>query len=223
MQVSKNTNPTTAILFDCDGVLVDTEGPANDAMAALFTKAGCAMTGHECRLRFQGLSLTAVAERLAITEGIIVPPERIDGAVHAALASGVSEVPGAREFVETAISHGIPICVASSGSVEKMNMTLWQTSLLPFFKNRLFSTNAVKRGKPAPDIFLYAAEKLGVEITASVIVEDSLNGIRAAVASGARVIALCRDEFADPELAKNEGAEPVSSLAEAAKLLGMQI
>lgn len=209
-----------AILFDCDGVLVDTEGPANDAMAALFTQAGYTVTGEGCRRRFQGLSLPDVAEKLAMEEGIALGPDEIAHAVHVALASGVREVPGATDLVRKALKKNLSICVASSGSVEKMEMTLWQTGLLQLFEGRLFSTSQVRNGKPAPDIFLYAAERLGADITRSVVIEDSLAGIRAGVSSGARVLALCRDSFADPCLARNEGAIAVQSLQEAAHYLG---
>ena len=210
-----------AILFDCDGVLVDTEGPANNAMAALFTQAGYTVTGEDCRRRFQGLSLPAVAEKLAMEEGIALGPDEITHAVHVALASGVREVPGATDLVRKALQKNLPICVASSGSVEKMQMTLWQTGLLQLFEGRLFSTFQVRNGKPAPDIFLYAAEQLGADITRSVVIEDSLAGIRAGVSAGAQVLALCRDSFADARLARNEGAIPVQSLQEAAHYLGL--
>jgi HAD superfamily hydrolase (TIGR01509 family) len=210
-----------AILFDCDGVLVDTEGRANDAMAVLLTAAGCTLTGEDCRRRFQGLSLPAVAEKLAMEEGIELDPNEIARAVHIALASGVREVPGATDIVRKALQKKLPVCVASSGSLEKMQMTLWQTGLLRLFDGRLFSTSQVRNGKPAPDIFLYAAERLGADITRSVVIEDSLAGIRAGVSSGARVLALCRDSFTDPDVARNEGATPVRSLAEAAQHLGL--
>ncbi|MGB0497912.1 MAG: HAD family hydrolase [Rubricella sp.] len=210
-----------AILFACDGVLVDTEGLANDAMAALFAKAGCTLTGDDCRRRFRGLSLPDVANRLALEEGIALDPEAIAHAVHAALAAGVREVPGAADLVRKALRRNLPVCVASSGSVEKMQMTLWQAGLLRPFEGRLFSSSQVRNGKPAPDIFLYAAERLGADITRSVVIEDSLAGIRAGVSSGARVLALCRDGLADPDLARNEGAIPVRSLAEAARHLGL--
>jgi beta-phosphoglucomutase-like phosphatase (HAD superfamily) len=211
-----------AILFDCDGVLVDTEARANDAMADLFTKAGFALSGLECRTRFQGLSLPAVAAKLADEVGTHIAVADIQAAVDSALSSGVQEVPGASRIVRGALVRDLPICVASSGSVEKMQMTLGQTGLLPLFKGRLFSTAQVRQGKPAPDIFLHAAEQLRVDITRSVVIEDSLAGIRAGVASGARVIALCRDPFASPEAARSEGAIPVSSLDEAMHHMGLK-
>jgi HAD superfamily hydrolase (TIGR01509 family) len=154
-------------------------------------------------------------------EGIELHPDEITHAVHIALASGVREVPGATDLVRKALQKNLPICVASSGSLEKMQMTLWQTGLLRLFDGRLFSTSQVQYGKPAPDIFLHAAERLGADITRSVVIEDSVAGIRAGVSSGARVLALCRDSFADPDLARNEGATPVQSLAEAAQRLGL--
>lgn len=210
-----------AILFDCDGVLVDTEEPANNAMASLFSEAGLEITGAECRRRFQGLSLPAVSEKLAFEHGMFIEPDRIAKAVEAALSCGIREVPGATELIRDACARDLPICVASSGSVSKMQMTLWQAGLLHFFEDRLFSTSQVKHGKPAPDIFVFAAKCLGVKIADCVVIEDSLAGIRAGVSSGARVLALCRDAFTDPVTAKQEGAIPISSLAEGHKLLGL--
>jgi HAD superfamily hydrolase (TIGR01509 family) len=211
-----------AILFDCDGVLVDTEQQANNAMATLFSEAGLEITGDECRRRFQGLSLPAVSNRLASEHGLNIAPDSIAKSVEAALSQGITEVPGATELIRDACARDLQICVASSGSVSKMQMALWQAGLLPFFEDRLFSTSQVKHGKPAPDIFVFAAKRLNVDVADCVVIEDSLAGIRAGVSSGARVLALCLDAFADPVAAKQEGATPISSLAEGSKLLGLR-
>ncbi len=210
-----------AILFDCDGVLVDTEARANDAMAALISSLGVPTTGPDCRARFQGLSLAAVAEQLARDDGLNLSVSQITEAVEAALSSGVREMPGATELVRRVQANGLATCVASSGSVEKMQLTLSQTGLLPFFVGRLYSTSMVARGKPAPDIFQHAARQLEVDIARCVVIEDSLSGIRAGVASGAQVLALCADDFADPDAAKALGARPVFSHAEVSDLLGL--
>jgi beta-phosphoglucomutase-like phosphatase (HAD superfamily) len=115
---------TEAILFDCDGVLVDTEARANDAMAVLFTKAGFALNGLECRMMFQGLSLSAVAAKLADELDVYIAVTDIEAAVESALSSGVQEVPGASRIVRSALARGLPVGVASSGSLQKMQMTL---------------------------------------------------------------------------------------------------
>lgn len=213
---------TAAILFDCDGVLVDTEVPANEAMAAFFTKLGLRLSGPECRRRFQGLSSKAIAEQVTEETGMDLDPAALDALILSALSRGVSEIPGASALVQAARARGLPICVASSGSIEKMRMTLGQTGLLGLFEERLYSTALVARGKPFPDIFLHAAAQLGVDITHSVIIEDSLSGMRAGVASGARVLGLCADDFADPDAARTSGAEPVPSLDAVAEVLGLR-
>lgn len=213
---------TDAILFDCDGVLVDTEGRTNDAMAAFLSARGVALRDTDCRRRFRGLSLAAVAGRLALEESLRADPVAIAAAVSRSLASGVSEIPGAMALVRAALAAGLQVGVASSGSIEKRKLTLGQTELLPYFQGRLFSADHVVRGKPAPDTFIHAAMGLNVDIRRSVVIEGSLSGIRAGIASGARVLALCADDFARPSVARSEGAEPVFSLDEARQALGLE-
>jgi beta-phosphoglucomutase-like phosphatase (HAD superfamily) len=115
-------------------------------------------------------------------------------------------------------ASGIPVCVASSGSPEKMALTLTLTGLKAYFGEALFSATMVAEGKPAPDLFLYAAEQMGQLPENCVVVEDSLLGVTAAVAAGMRVLAYAAGAEADALRAA--GAQPFDSMADLPGLLG---
>jgi HAD superfamily hydrolase (TIGR01509 family) len=94
--------------------------------------------------------------------------------------------------IEDALDRlGVPFCVASSGDHEKMNITLGITGLLPRFAGRIFSVTQVARGKPAPDVYLFAARQLGAEPSACLVVEDTPPGVQAGVAAGMTVFGYC--------------------------------
>jgi HAD superfamily hydrolase (TIGR01509 family) len=100
------------------------------------------------------------------------------------LREQVQPVAGIREVLESLTS---PFCIASSGGHDKMRITLGATKLMPFFEGRLFSATEVPRGKPAPDIFLFAAERMGASPSRTVVIEDSVNGVLAGCAAGMTV------------------------------------
>src|SRR5690606_31503618 len=147
------------VIFDCDGVLVDTETLANRRLAQLIGEAGLPITYEECRLRFCGRSLTSVSAELR-QDGLDVGRDFV-GRWYRELpqifGNGVEKIPHVEAFIEAVQAAGIAHCVASSGRVEKMLMTLGQTGLLAHFRDVLFSASMVERGKPAPDLFLHAA------------------------------------------------------------------
>lgn len=202
------------VIFDCDGVLVETEARMNDALAAHFTGLGLPMTGPECRTRFQGHSL----RDLCTTHPDIAPlglnPEALRDEMYQSLATGIEAIAGVEALVETLQARGTPICVASSGAIRKMHMTLGQTRLLPLLKDVLYSADAVARSKPHPDIFEHAARQMGQDIRQSVVIEDSVTGVKAGVAAGARVLGYCGDPFTDPEALRAAGAETFNHMDE---------
>ena len=179
------------MIFDCDGVLVDSEVIANRVLAAAITEAGLPMTTEESMQQFMGRrwedSLLAIERRLGrpLPEDFSdVYRERRDAALHAELqpvegiAAAIARIP-------------IPRCVASSGPVEKIRFTLGRTGLLELFEGRIFSAHEVDRGKPAPDVFLYAAEAMGAEPSTCAVIEDSLVGVEAGRAAGMTVFGYC--------------------------------
>ncbi|MDQ3759996.1 MAG: HAD family hydrolase [Actinomycetota bacterium] len=177
------------VIFDCDGVLVDSEPISCRMMAEALTAEGLPYTTEQCMRDYMGRawddSLRLIAGKLghAPTEGFTEGfRERRD----AALRKEVEPVPGVREAIA---AIGAKRCVASSGTHEKIRLTLGQTGLLALFDGAIFSATEVARGKPAPDLFLHAARTLGHEPKLCAVVEDTPVGIEAARAAGMTALA----------------------------------
>ncbi|WP_419904999.1 HAD family hydrolase [Kiloniella sp.] len=205
---------TPLIIFDCDGVLVDTESKANERMAEIFTELGYPLTGPECRRKFQGQSMSTVCDEISGHIEQTLQPEAIQREINHALRSGVKAIEGVEKLVSTLIDAGIDVCVASSGTIEKMHTTLGQTSLLPQLEQVLFSSSQVSRGKPHPDVFLYAAEKMGYSPEHCIVIEDSLSGVQAGKAAGMKVLGYCGDDFTPQKTLSDAGAEIITSMEE---------
>jgi HAD superfamily hydrolase (TIGR01509 family) len=175
------------VIFDCDGVVVDSERITHDVFGRFIRSLGANLSAGEMQEQFRGRSL---ADCLAIVEritGRAAPAGALD-AYRAerdrVLRENVVAMPGVRDVL-----HGlaIPYCIASSGDHDKMRATLGTTGLLPLFEGRLFSVTEVARAKPAPDVFLYAAQRMGFAPDRTAVIEDSLNGVIAARAAGMTV------------------------------------
>ena len=206
---------TDLIIFDCDGVLVDTESHANDRMAEIFSAMGVAMTGAQCRALFQGRTMEDVCVQFAQMAGIAADPAlpgHIRSEVEIALSSGVQPVPGVSDLMAFLDDRAIPFCVGSSGSISKMHVTLGQSGLLDRLRDVLFSAQDVGRGKPHPDVFLHAAKVMGSSCDKAVIIEDSISGVQAGIAAGARVLGYCGDPFTNPDDLKVAGAEIIHTM-----------
>jgi HAD superfamily hydrolase (TIGR01509 family) len=187
------------VIFDCDGILVDTERPANEFMASVLTQRGFPVTYEECRRRFVGRSLVSVQQEIEAT-GVTIGNFVDD--IYAELPrilDGVQAIPHVETFIQTVKAAGIPFCVASSGKPEKMKMTLGGTGLLPYFEHAMFSATMVERGKPFPDLFLHAARQMGFAPADCIVIEDTVAGVTAGVAAGMRVYAYHGDPHSDRE------------------------
>lgn len=179
--------PFDLVIFDCDGVLVDSEPLALKVCLELGAELGWPLTEDEVIDRFLGRSERAVGEQIAERLGQELAVrwgeeyrERLARAIDAEL----TEVDGASEALD---ALPVPLyCIASSGSHEKMRRTLGRTGLVGRFAGRIFSASEVARGKPEPDLFLYAADRMGVAPARCAVVEDSQYGVRAARAAGMR-------------------------------------
>jgi len=182
-------DPKTLIIFDCDGVLVDSEVLAIAVDELVLADLGWSMGRDEIIARFVGRSeehfVTVVEDHL----GRSLPTDWADSYQHLYRDSFRQNLRPVAGIVEALDSITFPICVASNGSHEKMEFTLGLTGLIPRFEGRIFSASDVARGKPAPDLFLHAADVLGYAPSDCVVVEDSLAGVQAALASNMRVIA----------------------------------
>ncbi|MFF5434730.1 HAD family hydrolase [Streptomyces griseofuscus] len=176
------------IIFDNDGVLVDSEPISNRHLAAYLTELGIE-TSYEHSLRdYMGSAMHRVHDLVLERTGQRLPADFDDvfhARVFAAFERELGPVPGAAEVLEKLAADGVPYCVASSGSHERIRVGHRTTGLDRWFQEeRIFSSQDVGKGKPAPDLFLYAAERMGVAPGRCAVVEDSPLGVQAAVAAG---------------------------------------
>ena len=175
------------VLFDCDGVLVDSERPSHAVLRDMIAEYGVDLTLEQTLDYFMGTSTAKGLEVLASLIGEPVPSDfddRFNARSFAAFTSSLVPVPGVPQLLA---NLQVPYCVASNGPRKKMRFTLGHTGLLPHFEGRLFSADDVKYPKPAPDLFLHAATSLGVSVADCLVVEDSTSGVTAARAAGMRV------------------------------------
>ena len=217
-----------AIIFDFDGVLLESEFEGNRELAALLTEFGHPHDVEDTLRLYVGLSGGSFIGAIEQKIGTTLPPEfhdRLKEMSRRALRDGVAEVAGAIEFVRT-LPEGMPKAVASSSSTRWVKGHLANLKLAGAFGDHVYSGREhVTRGKPAPDLYLYAAEQLRTPIERCVIIEDSRVGATGALASGARVIGLaaglhCLDDHG--EILKGLGVTEVAhSFDEVRGLLGL--
>jgi HAD superfamily hydrolase (TIGR01509 family) len=179
------------VIFDCDGVLVDSEPVANRTLALMLRELGLDLTQEQIFATFVGFSMAHVMRTIENMLGR-TPPETflrdLQARTFEAFRTELRAMPG----IEVALDRvTVPFCVASSGDHEKMRTTLGITGLWSRFAGRIFSVTQVARGKPAPDVYLFAAKQLGVEPARCVVVEDTPPGVQAGVAAGMTVFGFC--------------------------------
>ena len=212
------------VIFDCDGVLVDSEVISNGVLAGLLTAEGLPTTLVEARRDYQGLLLAEVVERAQERLGRALPEdwlERFERERAEAFQRELAPVSGAVEVVERVRAAGVAVCVASQGKLEKTRLSLELTGLRHLFGDgTLFSAYAVARGKPHPDLFLHAAGEMGADPAGCVVVEDTPSGVLAGVCAGMRVLGYAADS--DERALRGAGAEVFRSLAELPALLGLR-
>jgi HAD superfamily hydrolase (TIGR01509 family) len=180
------TDPLQLVIFDCDGVLVDSERLAVRVEAAVLAELGWPLGQAEVIERFMGRSQAFMAQAILDRLGGRLPgdwQDRLDRRYRTAFDAELTPVDG---IVEALDRIATPTCVASSGSHEMLRHTLGLTGLYQRFEGRIFSASEVAEGKPAPDLFLHAAARLGAEPAACAVVEDSRYGVEAARAAGMR-------------------------------------
>ncbi|KZC96518.1 MULTISPECIES: HAD family hydrolase [Clavibacter] len=174
------------VIFDCDGVLVDSEVLAVEVDKRILAELGWHLSTAEIVDRFLGTSARSFQAQVEAHLGITMAPdweERYRPWFVEAFEAELRAVPGIEDALD-AIT--VPTCVASSGSHEKIRTTLGLTGLLGRFEGRIHSSSEVAHGKPAPDIFLHAAARMGAAPERAVVIEDSKYGVRAARAAGMR-------------------------------------
>jgi HAD superfamily hydrolase (TIGR01509 family) len=206
-----------SVIFDCDGVLVDTEPIANRVLAGLLTEAGLPTTTEDSMRDYKGRAMRSVLAIAGERLGAPLPPDIADryySEVEAVFARELQPVPGVVAALDRIT---LASCVASSGPHHKMAVTLRTTGLWERFDGRIFSASEVAAGKPAPDLFLHAARRMGFDPASTAVVEDSVPGVEAARAAGMRALAFARGTNAD--LLAAAGGETFSDMAELPDLL----
>ena len=189
----------SALIFDFDGVIADSEALANTVLAEFVTNSGQPTTLDDALDRYCGRRWDDV---LATIESALGRPLPADFSDHLRAATldrfrkDLREVRGATAFIRR--FSAIPRCIASSSSIDRLELCLSVLDLEESFGGNVFSADMVSRGKPHPDLFLFAAEKLGVDPESCLVIEDSASGVKAAVAAGMTAVGLCAGSHIRP-------------------------
>lgn len=211
------------VIFDCDGVLVDSEVIGHEVLAEVLRGLGLDMTVEEAMRLFMGNVLT---ETVAIIEQRLGRPlpegffESWREQLYETFRERpVTAVAGVEPLLDTLDALGIPSCVVSNGPLAKMRTTLGVTGLLPRFEHALFSPDLGLRGKPHPDLFLAAAEQLGADAAHTAVVEDSPAGIIAAHRAGMKAFGYAAAEHTDAAALEAAGAVLFDDMADLTRIM----
>ena len=207
------------VVFDCDGVLVDSEPLANRVLAERLATVGLHLSLEEVMARFVGLTREACIARAAQMLGRPLPEDFArtwDEVLYARLRRELQAVDGVAEVLDALET---PFCAASNSSPERLKLGLEAAGLWPRFEGRAFSAQEVPSPKPAPDLFLHAARRMGAQPSRCVVVEDTPTGVRAGVAAGMVVLAYAGAPHAQREALEAAGARLFDRMAELAGLL----
>jgi len=193
------TSPIKLIIFDCDGVLVDTETLANGIFFTHLQSLNWPLSLEETAAEFTGKSLERCKQLVQERLGTTVPAaffDKMQEETLATLATQLKPMPGIHEFCRYLDDIDMPFVVASSGAHNKIKQNLTNAQLLEFFKHR-FSAEDVNEGKPAPDVFLLAADSMGVAPQNCLVIEDSHAGMQAAIAAGMQLVCYNSNKLSD--------------------------
>ena len=176
------------VIFDCDGVLVDSEALACVVHAEVLTAHGYTISAEQVHDRFLGRSSREARFEVETEMGRVLPDEytvQLKATIDRVFGEQLAPVPG---IAEALAKLSLPVCVASSGTPTRIVSSLTTTGLIERFAPHLFSASQVKKGKPAPDLFLFAASEMGVNPSRCVVIEDSVPGVIGAKAAGMTVL-----------------------------------
>jgi HAD superfamily hydrolase (TIGR01509 family) len=218
------SDPPTLVIFDCDGVLVDTERTANEVLCAWLSDAGYPVTYEDCRRRFSGRSMASVQAEIEQTGHRLgfVLTDRWYASIQDIFRDRVQAVPHIETVLAALCRAGVPWCVASSAKLDKMHLTLGATGLIKHFRDVLFSATMVEHGKPFPDLFLHAARQMGHEPARCVVIEDSVPGTQAGIAAGMRVYSYHGDPHSDRDGLAEAGGVLFDDMRDLPKLMGLR-
>ena len=190
------------IVFDCDGVLVDSEVLSIGGLVAVLNEAGVPAT-YAMIARYFGMKQADIMLKVSEETGHDIPMEvsaRIWPAIRDRFETELKPTPGLADFLRR--HPDVPRCVASSSGPDRIRDSLRLTGLAPFFGENIFSSSQVARGKPEPDLFLFAAATMGVEPSRCVVVEDSRFGVAGAIAAGMTAIGYAGGSHIEPHHAE---------------------
>jgi beta-phosphoglucomutase-like phosphatase (HAD superfamily) len=212
------------VIFDCDGVLVDSEVISNCVLAEMLTAEGLPTTLAQSRRDYQGMLLADIRSRAEEKLGCALPGDwlvRYESERDAAFRRELEPVAGAVETVSRITTAGIEVCVASQGKLSKTRVSLALTGLDHLFpETARFSAYSVANGKPAPDVFLHAAASMGVAPARCVVVEDTPSGVTAAFSAQMCAVGYAADS--DEQALRDAGAaEILHSLDQLPRLLNL--
>lgn len=215
------TLPPKAVLFDCDGVVIDSEGPTLELLQADLARFGLRLTMEDLLSGFVGGTVETCATK-ARAAGAALPDDWVPDfyrRMYDMLRKSAPLIPGVTGVLDALDAAGIPYAMGSNGTPEKMEITLGQHGLVDRFQGHIYSGQALGRPKPAPDLYLHAAARLGVQPHDCIVIEDSAAGARAARAAGMRCMGYAPHGHA--EVLANEGAVPFTDMADLPGLLGL--
>ncbi|WP_293574694.1 HAD family phosphatase [Phaeobacter sp.] len=216
------TYPTPKlVIFDCDGVLVDSETLSNQVLVDNLARYGLTVSLAECMDLFVGGTMGHVRQK-ALARGAVLPDNWIDEVyeeTYLRLRAGVDLVPGISDLLAFLRQKDIAFCVASNGSEEKMRITLGQNGLWEVFHpDAMFSAQTLKTGKPDPDLFLAAACHFDVQARDCLVIEDSENGALAAARAGMRCLGF--DPHGAGTRLTRHNAEHFTAMSQVPQLIG---
>ena len=216
--------PLRLVIFDCDGVLIDSESLGDRVVSRELHQVGWPISPEECHRRFVGLTFADIQRAAETHLRRTLGPDWVPSIVQrvtAVMAAEAEAIPGAREALEAVTAMGLPFRVVSNSSRTEMAAKLARAGLADMLKGRIHSAYDLiplgKRGKPSPDLFLKAAAAEGVPPASCLVVEDSLSGVRGAVSAGMTCLAFCPNT--DGAWLKQAGAVPFFSMSELPDLL----
>ena len=207
------------VIFDCDGVLIDSEPIANRILRDQLERAGLPMALPEVMRTFVGNTRDGCIELAGRMLGRPLPPDfgaQWDAALFEALRAEVRPVEGIPELLA---SMKTPYCVASNGNPDRMALALEAAGLMRFAQGRIFTASEVAHPKPAPDLFLHAARRMGAEPSSCAVVEDTPTGVKAAVAAGMKAFGYVGAPHADAGTLRGLGATTFGAMRELPALL----
>lgn len=214
--------PPKLVIFDCDGVLVDTETAICEVLVKNLARFGLELTLEKCMALFVGGTMSGT-KATAIEHGADLPEDWVEGIyreMYDRLHAGVDVVPGIPAILKLLDSAEIPFCVASNGSEDKMKISLGQNDLWDrFYPDAMFSAHTLGVSKPDPELFLTAVKAFGMTPQDCVVIEDSATGALAAQRAGIRCIGYA--PHGEAHNLSDVGAEIISDMSELAQMLGL--